>query len=287
VTAFGVLAGAVLAAAIALAARRAHALTTGGALAAFAVGTITFGAGGVPFAAVLLAFFVSSVALSRLGRARKRDLVDIGKSGPRDARQVLANGGIPTLCAVLFAVTHDARWGWTFAGAYAAATADTWATEIGTLMRQPPRSIFTLRPVATGLSGGITLAGTLAEFAGAVWIGFVFLFATVGAAVAAKCRALDCDFGFSVSGNLTHFYPWLLLGAIPIAGVAGAMLDSALGGSVQELRRCDACGRDCEVDPHVCGARTRLVRGVRGVSNDVVNLLASAAGALVAFGLAA
>lgn len=284
-TAFGVLAGAVLAAAIALAAWRAHALTSGGALAAFAVGTITFGAGGVPFAAVLLAFFVSSVALSRLGRARKRDLVDIGKSGPRDARQVLANGGIPTLCAVLFALTHDARWSWAFAGAYAAATADTWATEIGTLVRQPPRSIFTLRPVATGLSGGITLAGTLAEFAGAVWIGFVFLFATV--LDVSKCRGLNCDIGISMPGNLAHFFPWLLLGGIPFAGVAGAMLDSALGGSVQELRRCDSCGRNCEVDPHVCGARTQLVRGVRGVSNDVVNLLASAAGALVAFGLAA
>ena len=286
-TASGVVTGAVLAAAIAVAARRAHALTTDGALAAFAVGTLTFGAGGIPFAAVLLGFFVSSVALSRLGRARKRDLVDIGKSGPRDARQVLANGGIPTLCALLFALTHDTRWSWAFAGGYAAATADTWATEIGTLMRQPPRSIFTLRPIATGLSGGITLAGTLAEVAGAVGIGFIFLFATVLTGVAAKCRSLDCDIGFTVSGNLSHLWPWLLLGSIPLAGVAGATLDSVLGGSVQELRRCDACARNCEVDPHVCGAPTRLVRGVRGVSNDWVNLLASATGALVAYGLSA
>ncbi len=122
---------------------------------------------------MLLAFFLPSVGLSRLGRRRKRELVDIGKGGARDALQVLANGGVATACAVLFALAHDPRWAWAFAGAYAAATADTWATEIGTLARRAPRSIFTLRPIATGLSGGITLPGTLAEVAGALWLGTV------------------------------------------------------------------------------------------------------------------
>ena len=49
---------------------------------------------------VLLAFFIPSTAISRIGRARKRALVDIGKHGPRDAMQVLANGGVATAAAV-------------------------------------------------------------------------------------------------------------------------------------------------------------------------------------------
>jgi len=77
-----------------LAADRAHALTRGGALAAFVVGSVTYASGGIPFTAILLAFFVPSVAVSRIGRTRKRALVDIGKGGPRDALQVLANGGV-------------------------------------------------------------------------------------------------------------------------------------------------------------------------------------------------
>ena len=61
------LVGAALAAVIAAIAYRAHALSRSGAVAAFAVGTAVFAAGGWPGALVLLAFFVPSTLLSRLG----------------------------------------------------------------------------------------------------------------------------------------------------------------------------------------------------------------------------
>jgi len=61
-----------LAAAVALSAARAKALNRSGALAAWAVGTCVFAAGGWPYAAVLFAFFIPSTLLSRAGRARKR-----------------------------------------------------------------------------------------------------------------------------------------------------------------------------------------------------------------------
>jgi uncharacterized protein (TIGR00297 family) len=211
---------------------------------------------------VLLAFFVPSVALSRAGRARKRALVDIAKGGPRDALQVAANGGIATACALAFALTGEGRWARAFGGAYAAATADTWATEIGTLARERPRSLVGLRPVAAGISGGITATGTAAEIAGAAWLG----------GVAALC--------LRGSAGSSRVPVWV---AVTAAGVAGATVDSLLGGSLQELRFCPACERSCETDPHACGTPTRLVRGVRGITNDVVNLAATAAGALVAF----
>ena len=275
-----VLIGIVFAAAIAVGAWRARALTRGGAMAAFVVGAFTYASGTIGFTLVLLAFFVPSVLLSRLGRARKRELVDVGKHGARDAMQVLANGGVATICAVVWAFTHDVRWAAAFAGAYAAATADTWATEIGTLSRHRPRSIFTLRPVAVGLSGGITLPGTLAEIAGALWIGIAG-----HAGIAAAFVLGPDDFGISWHFGAPVIYgvPVLALLAVPLGGIAGATLDSVLGGSLQELRRCDVCERTCETDPHACGNATQLVRGVHGFSNDLVNLLATLAGAAVAF----
>lgn len=252
--------GAIVSAAIGFAAYRTHSLDGAGALAAVAVGTATYGALGLPGAAVLLAFFVTSVALSRVGRARKRELlVDVGKTGPRDASQVFANGGIAAVCALL-ALWFDPRFAFAFAGAFAAATADTWGTEIGTLARAQPRSIVTLRPVSPGLSGGVTLPGTLAEIAGAVTVAAVAL--TLPLANGGAARAFV---------------------AIALAGILGALADSALGGTLQSLRFCPQCRRPTEREPHVCGANTTPIRGASWLGNDAVNFAATLVGAAVGF----
>ncbi|MEO6835343.1 MAG: DUF92 domain-containing protein [Candidatus Tumulicola sp.] len=249
--------GAGLAAIIALVAYRGHALSISGSIAAFAVGTIVFGAGGWPAALVLLAFFVPSTLLSRIGRVRKRALTDTEKLGPRDACQVLANGGVAAVCA-LAALRGGGPFAAAFAGAFAAASADTWGTEIGTLSRAVPRSILTLRPTAAGLSGAVTRNGTVATFAGA------------------GCVAL-----VSKLAGVAPFWP------IAIGGVAGAFLDSALGASIQALRWCPECARECETNPHRCGAPTVLRRGFAWLENDAINLAATIAGALIAGSLAA
>ncbi|MBV9647132.1 MAG: DUF92 domain-containing protein [Candidatus Eremiobacteraeota bacterium] len=247
--------GALCSGAIVFVALRAGTLTAGGALAAFFVGALTFGALGPPGAFVLIAFFVTSVLLSRLGRSRKRGSGDIAKAGPRDGAQVLANGGIATVCALL-TLTGEARYAVAFAGAFAAANADTWGTELGMLARATPRSILTFRPVAPGISGGVTLVGTVAEVLGAGLIAAVAALSGVAAA-------------------------WPIFAG----GVAGALIDSVLGASLQSLRWCPQCHRVCETDPHRCGANTTLVRGASWIGNDAVNTAATAVGALVAFAL--
>jgi len=242
-----------LAAAVAAAAYRARALTLRGAIAAALVGTCTFGAGGWPYAAVLLAFFLPSTLLSRVGRRRKAMLVDTGKHGARDAWQVLANGGVAATCAAAAAALGQPALAAAFAGAFAAASADTWGTEIGTLSREQPRSILSFKPVAAGLSGGVTALGTAAELGGAC----------VVAVVAAAAGATP----FS---------------AVAAGGIAGALADSLLGACLQERRYCAACARECETNPHACGAPTSAVRGLPWISNDAVNGLATLTGALVA-----
>jgi uncharacterized protein (TIGR00297 family) len=165
--------------------------------------------------------------------------------------QVLANGGVASLAMLLspfFAGPALAA----FAGAFAAAAADTWATEIGTLAKGSPRSILTLRPLAPGLSGGITWQGSLAQFGGA---GVVAAVAAVGVA---------------------PFLP------VIAGGVAGSVADSLLGATLQTLRYCPACKRECETNPHACGTPTTLRRGLAWIGNDAVNFAATLCGAAIA-----
>jgi uncharacterized protein (TIGR00297 family) len=227
-------------------------LSRTGLAAAAIVGVLVWIFAGWQGVVVLFAFFIPSMAISRIGRARKRALVDIGKHGPRDAAQVLANGGVATVAAILshwFGPVMLAA----FAGAFAAASADTWATEIGTLAKSAPRSILTFKRLAPGLSGGVTWQGSLAQLAGA----------GVVASVAA----------------FVHVAPIV---AVLIGGVAGSIADSLLGATLQTLRYCPQCQRDCEINPHVCGTQTVVRRGLRWFDNDAVNFAATLCGALVA-----
>jgi uncharacterized protein (TIGR00297 family) len=234
--------GAALAAVIALIAYRTRALSSSGAVAAFAVGLAVFAASGWRGAAVLFAFFVPSALLSRGGAGAQ----------PRSGWQVLANGGVAAVAAIL-AARFGTPFSAAFAGAFAAASADTWGTELGTRFGGTPISILTLRRVAVGRSGGVTLWGCLATLAGALCVAVVA--AAVGVAP---------------------------LGGVALGGVAGALLDSILGASVQALRWCPACARECERQRHECGSATMLRRGLNWIENDAVNFAATLSGAVVA-----
>jgi uncharacterized protein (TIGR00297 family) len=248
--------GAALAAIVAALAYRAHALSASGTAAAFAVGAIVFGSGGWPTAAVLFAFFLPSTLLSRIGAARKRALAGGERHGARSGWQVVANGGVAALCAL--AQTRGAPLAAAFAGAFAAASADTWGTEIGSLSRRPPVSILTLRPLQAGLSGGVTPLGIAATGAGAFCVAYVA--AQVGIAS---------------------------LWSVAAGGIAGALLDSILGASLQALRWCPVCACECETRRHRCGAATLLRRGANWLENDTVNFAATLCGAAVAWLVAA
>ncbi|MDQ1300579.1 MAG: hypothetical protein QG637_497, partial [Chloroflexota bacterium] len=122
-------------------ASRSGALSRSGVAGAMVIGTSIFGFGGWVWGATLIAFFVSSSALSRYGASRKSALADtFAKGSRRDAGQALANGGLAALIAIAAGLTgRDAPifpiLALAFYGALAAVNADTWATELGVLAR--------------------------------------------------------------------------------------------------------------------------------------------------------
>ncbi len=247
--------GSVLGMVIGILSYRFSFLSLSGSIATFILGTVIYGLGGWEWTIPILMFFVSSSLLSKMGRSTK-SLFDavVDKTDKRDAGQVAANGGIAGLIVIFWNYfPAGEEWYLLSVASVAAVTADTWGTEIGTLAKGNPRSIVTLRPVATGTSGGVSAAGIFGGAAGALLI-----------AVTA-----------SIAGEQTFSTGTMV--SIVLSGIAGSLADSLAGGSIQALYR-SPDGILTEKSA-VKGVPTTLVRGYRFITNDAVNWLCAAAGA--------
>jgi uncharacterized protein (TIGR00297 family) len=248
--------GALLAFGIAAAAFALGSLSRSGAASAVVVGILTFGIGGLGPAVLMILFFVSSSALSRVGGKRKGAVAAaFAKGSRRDAGQVAANGAVAAAFALAYGLTRQPLWLAGVAGALAAANADTWATELGVLARRKPRLITTGAVVEPGASGGVTAKGTGAALAGAALIAVV---------------------ASALGGG------WTMGLAATIGGLVGSLFDSVLGATVQAMYFCPTCSKETERHPaHTCGSTTRRVRGWPWLENDAVNFAATAFGAFL------
>ena len=254
---FSILSRLLLGSIIAAVAYRFKALSLSGAIAAAILGTIVFGLGGIPHTVVLLVFFTSSTLLSKLIHQRKTQVNEkYAKGSRRDAWQVWANGGVAgviVLMGVIF-LGQEISW-WMFCAALAAANADTWATELGVFSPEPPRLITNWRVVEMGTSGGISLTGTVSALAGSTLI-----------ALTAAIFKPDMVYVLLVA----------------IAGLAGSLVDSWIGASIQAIYYCESCRKETEKYPlHGCGTATRRLRGLAWVNNDVVNTTCTLSASLI------
>mgnify|MGYP001331370698 CR=1 FL=1 len=257
--------GLLFSAGVAWLAYRRRSLNKSGAAGAIITGTATVGLGGWSWGLALVFFFVSSSAFSHYREREKARIADdkFSKGSQRDIAQAAANGGLATLLAVWHGMTTSPEQRdllqTAYAGALAAATADTWATELGVLSSEPPRSIITGKPVAPGTSGGVTRRGMAAAALGALALGMAFW-------------ALE---GFRRS------LAWLPLIAC-LAGLLGSIADSLLGATLQSVRYCPTCQTETERRVHNCGTTTIPLRGIRWLNNDGVNFIATLTGSLTA-----
>ena len=245
---------------------RAHSLDKSGALSAAVIGTIVFGLGGLQWAILLLAFFITSSVFSRAFKNRKQGLGEkFSKGNQRDVGQVFGNGGVATVFVLIHALYAESTVGWVgFAASLAAVNADTWATELGVLNPTPPRVITNLRRrVEKGTSGGVSLFGTIASLLGSALIGIL---ATI----------LN-----PTQMGITN--DWSLAILVTIAGLAASLFDSLLGATVQAMYYCPTDQKETEKYPlHTCGTKTIHIRGWSWLNNDLVNLACGIFGSLTA-----
>lgn len=189
-----------------------------------------------------LLFFGSSLAIGRwLGPARGESDVKQGKA--RDATQVLANGGVYWLLVLLAVFTKATVSPTLLLVSMAISTADTWASEIGIRYGGATYDLLRWRRLPVGVSGGVSLVGTLGGLAGSALI-----------AVVAFWLAPEGAFG------------WVLL-----LGFAGMLVDSLLGAGLQ-VRYRNANGQLSDRG----GPGAVRVSGYRWMSNDTVNVVTNA-----------
>ena len=241
---------------IGLIARKRKSLSfPGGVIGAAVIGIITFLAHPLIWGFIVI-FFASSTAIGKYkeGSEQKRYAMEYAEKGSeRDFLQVIANGGVATLFATVILLNFGISkvpitdlYVILAATSIAASAADTWATEVGTTSNTDPMWI--LQPwkrVPKGTSGGVSIRGFIGTALGSLIISLTY-------------------FAFSLN--------WIAF-IVFFGGVAGSLIDTFLGASVQTVYVCETCNKQTEKQLHKCGEMTRKIRGLPFMNNDMVNFL--------------
>ena len=145
-------------------------LTRSASFAAWLLGVYLLGVMGWMWFVPVVLFFLTSVALTKIHSGIKKKKRE---SNGRNAWQVTANIVWAVISSGLFLITQNELFIYFFIVFVAAVTADTWASEAGPLFHKRSFSLSDFRMYDSGVTGGISLAGTLAALAGAVFISLV------------------------------------------------------------------------------------------------------------------
>jgi uncharacterized protein (TIGR00297 family) len=167
----------------------ARSIDLAGAVSAVIIGTTITAGLGLRGLALMIAFFVLGSAVTKVGyRVKASRGIAQEKGGARGWRNAWANGGVPALLAFVAGAFGAEMWAFgpfgslerlrysghawlvltaAYAASVATAAADTCSSEIGKAYGRRTFLITSLKPVAPGTEGAISLEGTLGGLAGA------------------------------------------------------------------------------------------------------------------------
>lgn len=215
----------------------------------------------IPFALIGAVGFIRTAILKSKGR----------KSGSsRNLIQVMINGGITLIMLIVYRITFNIGFVVLAVVSLAECFVDSVASDVGSLSPNKPFDVIRFKRVDSGVSGGISLLGTLSALASCVIMGGISML------FAKDLRIFGFVSGFSF---------------------LGMFIDSIIGSIFQSLYRCVECGapteskNSCKACGYGRGASeggekerksfkkhsqtNELIKGIRFVDNNVVNLIAN------------
>ena len=184
---------------------RTNKMTFAGSLSGGLLGMLLFLGAGFTGLAQLGFFFLagSFVTAWRINDKVRLGLAEENK-GRRTASQAWANAGVAGLLGLgsWLALLNPGLGAIMIAASFAAATSDTFSSELGNIYGRNYYNVLTLQPDTRGLNGVISLEGTLFGILGSTFIAFIY--------------SIGYGWGWETS--------WIIL-----AGVMGNLADSWLG----------------------------------------------------------
>lgn len=218
-------------------------ITMDGIVAAILTAGTLYALGGIWLGAALLVFFILGSAISKLQNENKRNAKSLHeKEGARTYKQVLANS-LPACLLVWFSfLFQEQRFFLLLAFAvFSGAASDTFSSEIGMLGNGRVFNILTGKPIARGLSGGVSWLGILAGITGSLLLSTLAI----------------PQFGL----------PGMFF--VVVLGFVGSILDSVLGSAIQ--RKYKGLNGLLQERANYLGEKPH--QGFQLISNNAVNLL--------------
>ena len=188
---------------------RARTVTVSGAIGGALVGSIIYAGAGWRAWALLFVTFLTASVVSRLGLQRKVMLgIAEDRGGRRGAGNAVANCGVAALAAIAAATTpYTAQAMLALTAALTAGGSDTVASEIGKAFGRSTFLVTSFARVKPGTPGAMSLEGTAAGLVAAFALGAV--------------------------GLALGLIPAAMLLAVVVGATAGAMVESALGATLE------------------------------------------------------
>ena len=247
----------ILAAAVAFITIKKKAFTVPAALSACAMLIIAAVCSGWSGIVIVLAAYFTIFAVDMIvgDRSEKVTKSINQRSGARGIVQVIANALAATIAAVVGFILKKPELMMVYAAALTECLADSLASDVGVLSKKDPVDICRMKRIKRGLSGGVSLLGTLSALAGCVWM---FLISWI-------------FFGLSLD-------LFIVIIVIPMVGI---LIDSILGSLVQAKYECAVCGKSTEKTFH-CGEKANHAGGIKLINNDAVNIISNFVTAILA-----
>ncbi len=207
---------------------------------------VLFYCGGIKcFISLMLIFSVIIIIEKMLRKKTDNIFQSMNKEyGVRNEYQLMANCLIAVIAIVIYGITKSKIFIVAFFTAIAETVGDSIASDVGVLSKSNPLDICTFKRVPKGVSGGISVLGTLSSICICLYAGLLYI----------------CIYEM----NLYHFV------VIVISALLGIIFDSILGSKIQAKYQCNICGKITEKERH-CEQATILIKGLKKLDNTRVN----------------